>query len=216
MAGSRSLKSRIRSRFKLLRMKSVDQFYNVILIPIFTSGSPPEQLNKHVRQSLSEYIEPTTLKTLPILPNCFAEGKGPTADTSVGRRQACYDGAIGERGILQLEAYANGGKAQYGTAHTIASTYHSDTGDLTIYSTHATQSSDPQHPIEYHMRKLNGWKLTGNADHFRQGVGALRNARDWAKKKRDDVIAAANRVAPYLNTTDTEDGSSSPSLVSIR
>ena len=216
MVGFRSWNREFSSRFKPLRMENVDHSYEIILIPILTLGSRPEQLNKHVRQELSEYLEPSTMKTAPILPNCFTEGKGPEANTSVGRRQACYDGALGERGMLRFEAYANGGKAQYRIAHTITSTYHSDTGDLTIYSTHATQSSDSQHPIEYHMRQLNGWKLTGNADHFRQGVGALRNARDWAKEKRDEVIAAANRVALDPNTAGIDDESSSHSLVSMR
>lgn len=34
--------------------------------------------------------------------------------------------------------------------------------------------------------------MTGNLDAFRQGISALRNARDWAMEQRDLLIAEAN------------------------
>ena len=34
--------------------------------------------------------------------------------------------------------------------------------------------------------------MTGNLDTFRQGASALRNARDWAKEKREELIIAVN------------------------
>lgn len=37
--------------------------------------------------------------------------------------------------------------------------------------------------------------MTDNPDTFRQGAAALRNARDWAKEKREELTAAANRNA---------------------
>ncbi len=32
--------------------------------------------------------------------------------------------------------------------------------------------------------------MTDATDTFRQGAGALRNARDWAKEKREELITA--------------------------
>jgi hypothetical protein len=42
------------------------------------------------------------------------------------------------------------------------------------------------------MTQLKGWSMTGDAETFRKGATAYRNARDWAKKMRDDFIMAAN------------------------
>lgn len=64
-------------------------------------------------------------------------------------------------------------------AYTITSTCHGSTGTLVVYTTHPTQSDDPQNPIEHRMTQINGWYMTGAPNNFREGAGALRNARDW-------------------------------------
>lgn len=51
-------------------------------------------------------------------------------------------------------------------AYATTSTYHSATGDLTLYTVHPTQSSDPTNQVEYRMTQLHGWKMTGNLDAF--------------------------------------------------
>ena len=45
------------------------------------------------------------------------------------------------------------------------------------------------------MNQLNTWGMTGNAETFRQGATAYRNARDWAKERRDEAIKRANERA---------------------
>lgn len=43
------------------------------------------------------------------------------------------------------------------------------------------------------MTQLGAFSTTDtNPETFRRGVGAFRNARDWAKEQRDRLIAAAN------------------------
>ena len=160
--------------------------------PDFYDGARPEELNKQIREELGPYIVPSTNTAAPCLPNFCTEGKRPDGSAPVCKRQATYDGAICERGMLKLSSYTDPETVHYNIAHTITSTYHGGTGDLTIYSTHANQSNNPQHPIEYRTTQLNGWKITGNPDTFRQGASALRNARDWAKEKREELISAAN------------------------
>ena len=160
--------------------------------PDLYDGARPQELNTQIREQLGPFIVPSTNTAAPCLPNFFTEGKGPKGPADVNKLQACYDGAIGERAMNEIQSYSDPKTAQYNMAHTITSTYHGGTGDLKIYSTHASLSSNPRHPVEYHMTQFNGWSMTGNPDTFRQGAAAWRNARDWAKEKREELIIAAN------------------------
>ena len=160
--------------------------------PDHYDGSRPANLNNQIREELGPYIVPSTNTTAPCLPNFFTEGKGPTGTTAVCQRQALYDGALGARGVHELRLYVDPETAYDNNAYTITSTYHGGSGDLTIYCTHPTPSNDPKNPIEYHMTQLRGWKVTDIPETFRQGASALRNARDWAKEKREELIVAAN------------------------
>lgn len=72
----------------------------------------------------------------------------------MAKRQACYDGAIGARGVheyLSLRAvdphmiYDN-------NAYALTSIYHN--GNLKIYTTHPSPSSDPEASHEYLMTQL--------------------------------------------------------------
>lgn len=159
-------------------------------------------LDKHIREELGPYIVPSTNTATSCLPNFFTEGKGPNGNTAVCKRQALYDGALGARGIHELRLYVNPETAYDNNAYTITSTYYGGYGDLTIYSTHPTPSNDPQNLIEYRMTQLNGWKMTGNPEAFRQGASALRNARNWAKEKREELMIAANDKVPDTKHSD--------------
>jgi hypothetical protein len=46
-----------------------------------------------------------TQHDLPIAPNFFLAAKGPDGSAAVAKRQACYDGALGERGMHSLQSY---------------------------------------------------------------------------------------------------------------
>lgn len=181
--------------------------------PDFYDGTCPEDLNKQIREELGPYIVPSTNTAAPCLPNFCSEVKGPKGPADVNKLLACYDGSIGERAMLELSSYVDPGTVPYNIAHTITSTYHGGTGDLTIYSTHANQSNNPQHPIEYRMTQLRGWKMTDTADTFRQGATAWRNARGLAKEKREEFIAVANAKGFNAETPGIE--SSMQSFVSL-
>ena len=59
----------------------------------------------------------------------------------------------------------------------------------------ASSSPPPQNrraDIEYRMTLIDRRSLTISADTFRDGIRAYRNAREWAKEKRDELVAAAN------------------------
>ncbi|RJE22369.1 hypothetical protein PHISCL_05311 [Aspergillus sclerotialis] len=154
-------------------------------------GAQPEQLNLEIRKNLSNQIIPSTQDDLPIAPNFFLEAKGPDGHPVVAERQACYDGALGARAIHALQSYQQEKPIYDNNAYTITSTYAS--GTLTLYTTHLTEPMGPDCRPEYIMTQLDAWAMTGNPETFRQGASAYRNARDWAKEKRDEFIRLANK-----------------------
>ena len=156
-------------------------------------GARPEQLSRKIRAELGGQIIPSTQHDLPLAPNFFLEVKGPDGLAAVAQRQACYDGALGARGMQSLQAYGQEESIYHNNASTITSTYYS--GMLKMYTTHVAQPKDPGGRPEYHMTQINSWAMTGNADTFRQGARAYRNARDWAKQQRDEAINRANERA---------------------
>jgi hypothetical protein len=68
-------------------------------------GARPEQLHWKVRRDLEGSIVPSTQQDLPIVPKFFLEVESPDGSLLVASRQACYDGALGARGILSLQSY---------------------------------------------------------------------------------------------------------------
>ncbi len=159
--------------------------------PDFYDGARPAQIDLRIRQELGPYVVPATQRQAPALPNFFTEAKNPDGSAAVAKRQACFDGALGARGIHRLRSFeANPRLVHDNNAYTITSTYHD--GTLKLYTIHNTQASDIEVSPEYHMTQLNTFAITGTAERFREGVTAFRNARDWAKEQRDRVIATAN------------------------
>ncbi|KAL8837690.1 MAG: hypothetical protein Q9170_002422 [Blastenia crenularia] len=162
--------------------------------PDFYDGVPPSQIDRRIREELGSYIMPSTQHHAPALPTFFSEGKGPKGSAVVAKRQACYDGVMATRGIDKLRAYRvdNDEAVHDGNAHTITSTYNSSTGTLQLYTVHSTKQANSESPPKYYMTQLDSYAMTGRADRFREGASAFRNARDWAKDKRDELITIAN------------------------
>ena len=156
-------------------------------------GARPEQLDRRVRDELSGHIIPSTQDDLPIAPNFFLAAKGPDGTAAVARRQACYDGALGARGMHSLQSYGEDEPVHDNNAYAITSIY--SNGQLKMYTSHPTQPTSPKGRPEYCMTQLNTWGMTGNLDTFRQGATAYRNARDWTKEQRDEAIRRANERA---------------------
>lgn len=121
--------------------------------PDFYDGARPAELNKQVREQLSEYIEPSTKKNAPLLANFFAEVKSPDGKAPANELQAMYDGAIGARGVHELRLYVDPETAFDNNAYTITSTYR-PSGLLTIHTTHPTPSEGPTNSIKYRMTQL--------------------------------------------------------------
>ncbi|KAI9890984.1 MAG: hypothetical protein M1814_003485 [Vezdaea aestivalis] len=159
--------------------------------PDIYHGARPEQLKRKIRNDLSHYIIPAKNDSHPAIPNFFLEAKGPDGSARVAKLQATYDGALGARAMEKLHSYGDDKPVYDNNATTISSTYQD--GQLKMYAHHVAQPGSPGTRPEYFMNQLDSWSLTGNPRSFREGATAYRNARDWAKKQRDEVIERANR-----------------------
>ncbi|KAI3326610.1 hypothetical protein HD806DRAFT_520395 [Xylariaceae sp. AK1471] len=150
-------------------------------------------LDRQVRMQLNKHIVPSTQHDLPIVLNFFLNVKGPDGTLAVAGRQACYDGALGARGMNSLQRYSDPELDADNKAYTLTSTYYG--GQLKIYATYPLSRAGLGMRREYAMTQIDTYALTGNIDNFRIGVSAYRNARDWAKRKRDKAIERANEKA---------------------
>jgi hypothetical protein len=157
-------------------------------------GARPEQLDRRIRSELDDQIVPSTQHDLPIAPNFFLAAKGPDGSASVAKRQACYDGALGARGMHSLQGYGKDDPEFNNNAYTISSIYHD--GTLKIFTSHPSKSATSDRP-EYYMTQINGWSMTANANAFREGATWYRNGKDWAKEQRDNAIRRANEQATH-------------------
>ncbi|KAI1321708.1 hypothetical protein F5Y16DRAFT_413634 [Xylariaceae sp. FL0255] len=121
------------------------------------------------------YIVLSIQHKAPILPNFFLEVKRPDGSSAVAARQICYDGALGAKRII-----------------------------LKIYTVYPLLPATPGIQCEYVTTQVNSFALIGNADTFRNGVNAYRNARDWAKRKRDEAIEEANKKVKQIKQSNIE------------
>ncbi|KAK0247039.1 hypothetical protein LTS09_017825 [Friedmanniomyces endolithicus] len=174
-------------------------------------GARPEEIDLAVRRDLNGYIIPSNLNHLPAAPNNLTEVKGPSGRSDVLRRQAMYAGAVGARGIYELQNYGSETPVYDGNAYALVPTYHAGEGSLRVYATHPRQSAAGQ--TEYHMTQLRSYAMTDTSESFRQGAAALRNSRDLSKEQRDRFIASANATArrlPPVATPSSATASGSP------
>lgn len=154
-------------------------------------GARPEQLNRQIRDELNGRIIPSTQHDLPMAPNFFLAAMGPDEPPAVAKRQACYNGALGARGIHSLQMYREPRPVYDNNAYTITSTYHD--GYIRMWATHPAAPSNPGEPPNYYMTQLGTFVMDFSSGAFREGATAFRNARDWAKERRDEFIDAANK-----------------------
>lgn len=178
--------------------------------PDWFDGARRQDLHAGVRADpdLGPLIIPTKDFSVPVAPNFFLEVKGPAGQAVVAQRQACYDGAHGARATRALQSYGQKKQQQQQTDAVAAaacpggntwcafsSTYVAALGTLELYAHHVTAPTAEGQRPEYHMTKLFSFCMTLSRRSFVEGATAFRNARDMAKKQRDDLIKAANARA---------------------
>ncbi|KAI1317868.1 hypothetical protein F5Y16DRAFT_414549 [Xylariaceae sp. FL0255] len=164
--------------------KSLDHLTDGSLVPGNPDryyGARPEQLDQQVWRKLCGHIVLSTQHEAPILPNFFLEVKGPDGSSAVAARQACYDGALGTRGMQSLHLYLVSDPVFNNKAYTITSTYHD--GTLKIYTVHPLPQARPGIQYKYITTRIKAYALTSNVDTFKVG----------AKRKRDEAIEETNK-----------------------
>ncbi|KAJ2996577.1 hypothetical protein NUW58_g939 [Xylaria curta] len=140
-------------------------------------GARPEQLDRQVRMQLNKHIVLSTQHDFPIVPNFFLNVKGLDGTLAVAGRQACYDGALGARGIQSLQVYSDPRLDLDNNAYTITSMYQK--GYLNIYATYPLSRASPEMPREYAMTQIKAYALTSDVDTFR--IGAARAQSELIK-----------------------------------
>ncbi|KAL8808337.1 MAG: hypothetical protein Q9182_000157 [Xanthomendoza sp. 2 TL-2023] len=172
--------------------------------PDYYDGSKPSELALSIRKELHAYLVPSTNDSRPLLPNFSLEVKGPNGNLACLIRQALHIGGLGARAIHELRSWTAVKKLDDQKAYTIAATYQPTDGVLTLFSIHPVPSKNSNHRAlssaparrwKYHMTLLNRYFMTTDLDGFKKGVYAYRNAREWCKKQRDDLVKKANKKA---------------------
>ena len=161
-------------------------------------GAPPEQIDYRIRRDLNHQIVPSTDTRNPNAANFFLEAKGPNGSAAVKTRQACYDGALGARGMHALQNYGQAEPTYDNNAHTYSATYHD--GTVKLYAHHLIEPPQPGEPPNYYMNQMWHMALTHSPQVCREGIGAFRNARDLAAEERNMLIDQANAIAQSQST----------------
>ncbi|KAL4812495.1 hypothetical protein BDW67DRAFT_178638 [Aspergillus spinulosporus] len=147
-----------------------------------------------IRKQLDRKIKPSNHSHCPVVPNFFFEAKGHYGSLPAATRQACYDGALGARGMHSLQQLRGSSESKYDNkAYVITVTYYS--GYLGVYVTHPTRSRSTDNPdkhTNYVMTQVGQWALHDDPETYQRGLNAYRNGRDLAKEYRDNFIRQAN------------------------
>lgn len=170
-------------------LESLTGDLTVNAVPDFFDGAPLRDVDKRVREDLSQVIVPTKHANAPVAPNFFLEAKAPQGGADVARHQACYDGVYGARAMQSLQSY--GKKPVYdGNAYTYSSTYHD--GTLRLYAHHPTAPTTSGGRLVYHMTRVKGFDMLSDRDTCAEGIRHFGNARDLARRHRIEFIQGAN------------------------
>ncbi|KAL2836440.1 hypothetical protein BJX68DRAFT_250698 [Aspergillus pseudodeflectus] len=160
-------------------------------------ASSTHTLKRKICEALSDRIRPSKRARSTICPNFTLELKGPHGSGTVAERQACYNAAFGARAMLALRAYGkragDAGAVYDGNAYTLSSTFERDSGTLTLYATYP-RKANRHGASEYIMTTIDSWSMKGNMESWERAITAYRNARDWAREKREEAIREANEM----------------------
>lgn len=160
--------------------------------PDYYQGHAPEPGNRQLRQRLWKSIVPSSHEHYPFLPNFFAEAKGRDGSFHKAQLQACHDGALGARAMHRVQNLGRREEIFDNKARTASVTYHGG-GYLDVYNHHLSQPRGCGTPSQTHMTQLRPFALRDTPGSFRQGVGAFRNASDYAHQHREELIEDAHR-----------------------
>ena len=161
------------------------------------------KLDPQVLASLDSVIVPSRDRKNPILPNMFVEFKAGELMSAVVYRQACHYGALGARAMQHLVSYGKPELIFDEVARTLTVTFCN--GVLDIYAHHLAPSSNPDLPFECYMTHVQGWNMKNSLEEMKNGVRGYRNARNWARDRREMLIRRTNNVLGYRSPAPSEE-----------
>ena len=182
----------------------------VKLKPDIYDGADAHNLDPEVLTELRSFLNPLAGKKSPIVPNFLGVFKGPDSKARESEHLARYAGAMGARAMHKLRSFAIEDPEMIydNNAYTITAEYHVQTKTLYLHAHRPIKPLTSSGSMGYRMTLIGGFVIGSSPDDFRRGVTAFRNAREWAMRKRDECIAAANskvqRMATAQSTTTTQ------------
>lgn len=170
----------------------------VKLKPDIYDRADSEKIDTEILKELSSFLQPLEDKKTPVVPSFYAQMKSPKLESFVVEQQVRYSGALGARAIYMLRSFAVTDLEVIfdNNACTVMATY--QTRVLSLYVHRLIKSPVPGGSVEYRMTIVGEFAMFYNPASFRQAVTAFRNAREWAAKKRNEFIAAANARKPTI------------------
>lgn len=160
--------------------------------PDYYQGHPPGVGNRQLRRQLDTSIVPSSKNHYPFLPNFFAEAKSPEGTFKLGQLQVCHDGAVGALATHRVHNLGRTEEVFDNRARTASALYHGE-GNIALYTHHLSKPRGRGTPSQTHMTYLRSYDIADNPENFRQGVGAFRNASDYAHRHRVEAIEDAHR-----------------------
>lgn len=163
-----------------------------MVTPSFYDGAHPSQISQQVRETLNDLIVPSANLQAPCLPNFLLSIRDPKRIYLEGRVGGWYYGLLAARGWHAFRSQIPSEILGDNNAYVITAAYLSESGMLSLYATYTVPLDEPAGHIQYRTLFLRGYGLTGSLEACREGIAALRNARDWTKEVRDDLISCVN------------------------
>lgn len=164
----------------------------------FYDGVHPSKLGWELREDFAKFIEPSNNPSVPILPTFLMTVAAPPTGLKYLTRAAWYYGVFAARAIYQLRAHIPSQVLNDKRAYVVTAGYDPDSTLLRLYTTHMVLTDNPATPFQYHTVVCGSWCLESGAETFRTAISALRNAREWARDQRDDLIRLANGMADEI------------------
>ena len=180
--------------------------------PNITHGKPDAydgnilDLREPFVRDLRDFLVPSNATKPAGASNYFMEVKGTHGRSDVLKRQVLHDGALGARAMFVLQNYGQDEPLYDGNAYALVSSYNAGEGTLRLHATYPSRDASGQ--TVFQLTDVNTYNLTGDVESFNRGISALRNARDFCRREREQVISNAkaqrawpiNRVPAWLQT----------------
>lgn len=193
--GSTPKRSQLYSRFTV--MEPMSKFHpDRRPMPTYFDGAPVQMLHDELKndQKLRRLIVPSDDDEIPVAPNFFLE-MAPDGYWDETVRRVAYFAAHGARAMHALQSYRDE-DAQY-DGMSYSAIYQADMQYLSLYIHYVTAPKTQDGRPTYHMHLIQEYLLR-EKDRFLEGVTALRNLGDLARRHRERFIEAANAKASTI------------------